>query len=226
MVLFLKRLIPKSITDIQTLAETRMEENIYLTNHYLSVSFVGSSSSDFFLKLMFCGILFFSPQYALSLSKFLSLYGLQFSHYTGQSQTVFLVQMAPSILSIEPTQHLYPAISCSSQKQFIQNKMYHLSFFSLFTYLPLKKKKKDIIMIFCGPARQLGITQILPFVFLSQSSLPTPVACPFGILHNLATECVLSHCRSSGSHSSSHSVIHLANISGAVSPFQVLIFLL
>lgn len=142
MVLFLKRLIPKSITDIQTLAETRMEENIYLTNHYLSVSFVGSSSSDFFLKLMFCGILFFSPQYALSLSKFLSLYGLQLSHYTGQSQTVFLVQMAPSILSIEPTQHLYPAISCSSQKQFIQNKMYHLSFFSLFTYLPLKKKKR------------------------------------------------------------------------------------
>lgn len=50
--------------------------------------------------------------------------------------------MAPSILSIEPTQHLYPAISCSSQKQFIQNKMYHLSFFSLFTYLPLKKKKR------------------------------------------------------------------------------------
>lgn len=36
----------------------------------------------------------------------------------------------------KPTEHLYTDISCSSQKQFTQDKMYHLSFSSFCIYLP------------------------------------------------------------------------------------------
>ena len=122
----------------------------------------------------------------------------------------------------KPTEHLYTDIPCSSQKQFTQDKLYHLSFSSFSIYLPKKKKKKkwyhDAVVL----ARNLGIShsQIL-FVFQHPFCMPWSLP----LWYNSQTfNWIYPYLVASVQHlfhSSTHPFIHSANISEKPSSLSI-----
>lgn len=123
-----KGLSPESMTNIQTQGWNR---TCYLADHYFSVSFVGSSCSDFSQKLVFHGTFSFFSHYELSMSNFLPYLSINYSAKLLSPRYFFAVQMTSSILSISSQLNTSIQISHAHFENNLSRMSLHLSLFTL-----------------------------------------------------------------------------------------------